>query len=213
MPSQAAAVVFQPSMISGSSERRWIVACGPAVCRDASILLTLELDPAEVDVDLPPGTRDAGINSFCQLAGCGPARGGGFRAGAVAERTFDGHYDGVNAMMVTSGEVLELEFRNGREVRVTDHMFEALRLLRPALIDVARRAGTITYLEAARKTCNAYVPNGLGPLLDVLTIDCFRREEPSLAPLVVRQDDCEVGDAFVGDPVAGRAECYEYWKA
>ena len=60
-------------------------------------------------------------------------------------------------MMVTSGEVIELEFRNGRKVRVTEHMFEALTLLRPALIDVARRGGTITYVEAARTTCNAYV--------------------------------------------------------
>lgn len=58
----------------------------------------------------------------------------------------------------------------------------------------------------------AYPPIGLGRLLDVLSVECERRQEPSLASLVVRRETGEVGAAFVGDAEGEREECYRYWR-
>ena len=71
----------------------------------------------------------------------------------------------------------------------------------------------MTYGQASTACEGAYIPQGLGPLLDVLSVDCDRRGEPSLAALVVRKDSFEVGDSFVGDAAASRADCYKHWQA
>ncbi|WP_433017599.1 hypothetical protein [Kribbella sp. CA-294648] len=113
---------------------------------------------------------------------------------------------------VSPGEIVALDFRHGIEVRVTDHMYRALRLLRPVLIDVARGSGTMTYGEASTACDDAYLPRGMGRLLDVLSVDCERRGEPSLAALVVSKAHGEVGDSFVGDAETARNECYTYWN-
>lgn len=44
--------------------------------------------------------------------------------------------------------------------------------------------------------------------MDILSIDCQRRGEPSVAALVVRKDK-EVGYAFVGGPALTRQACYD----
>jgi hypothetical protein len=118
----------------------------------------------------------------------------------------------VDSMKIKAGETLTLDFRNDMKVRVTDHMLHALTLLRPALIEVARHGGTMTYGEASSVMNRAYAPNGLGRALDALSIDCERRGEPSLAALVVHKDSGEVGSSFVGEPAAARSECYQRWK-
>lgn len=118
----------------------------------------------------------------------------------------------MDNLKVAPEEVVALPFRNGKKVRVTHHMYDAIRLLREHLKGVARRGETITYGEASEVTNDAYIPQGLGPLLDLLSIDCQRRDEPSLAALVVRADDGEVGDSFVGDPQAARDDCYTFWQ-
>src|SRR5262245_9848562 len=115
-------------------------------------------------------------------------------------------------MKIEVGETLTLEFRDDMKVRVTDHMLHALCLLRPALIEVARHGGTMTYGDASSMMNRAYAPNGLGRALDALSIDCERRGELSLVALVVRKDSGEVGSAFVGDPASARSECYRRWK-
>jgi len=50
-------------------------------------------------------------------------------------------------------------------------------------------------------------------VLDVLTIDCRNRREPSLAALVVHKGgDGDVGSGFIGDAAAERNECYRHWQ-
>ena len=60
--------------------------------------------------------------------------------------------------------------------------YDAIRMLRPRLTEVARRGGTITYKEAAAATGGAYLPQGLGPALDVLSEDCLRRDDRPWLP-------------------------------
>ena len=114
-------------------------------------------------------------------------------------------------LKVSLNEQVFLDFRGGRTVRVTPNMFQALSRLRPALIDVARRRDTITYGEASLATQNAYLPRGMGPMLDVVTIDCTRRGEPSLASLVVTKSGGEVGSAYGAGAVEERRRCYHHW--
>ena len=106
---------------------------------------------------------------------------------------------------------LTVGFRGNAVVQVTDHMVAALERMRAALIVVAQAGGTITYGQLAAATGGAYPPVGFGKALDILSIDCKNRREPSLAALVVRGDDGEVGDAFVGDAAATRQDCYRWW--
>lgn len=120
---------------------------------------------------------------------------------------------GMQQTKVSPGEIVELDFRNGRQIRVTDNMYNALLLLRPALIQTARASATMTYGQASEVCERAYIPQGMGKLLDVLSVDCERRGEPSLAALVVRQDAGEVGDSFIGDAKAARLDCYAHWSA
>lgn len=115
-------------------------------------------------------------------------------------------------LRVSPEEVVLVAARNNKEIRVTQNMYDALTKLRPVLVDAARRGATVTYKDAAIATGNAYLPQGLGPALDVLSEDCFRRDEPSLAALVVRSDVGEVGEAFVGDAEDEREACWRRWR-
>jgi len=118
----------------------------------------------------------------------------------------------MEELRVSPEEVVIVPVRNNKGIRVTQNMYDALRVLRGHLIDAARSKSTITYGEASALTDGAYLPQGWGPALDVLSEDCFRRDEPSLAALVVRGNDGQVGDAFVGDAETEREACFEYWK-
>ena len=120
------------------------------------------------------------------------------------------------ALKVSPEELVTLPWRkddqgNVVEVRVTQHMYDSLCLLRPALKEVARQSTTITYGKAC-EVMSAYSPQGTGDLMDVLSVECQRRGEPSLASLVVRKDTGEVGYAFSGDPARARRECYAFWR-
>jgi hypothetical protein len=110
------------------------------------------------------------------------------------------------------GEVVEIAWRPERPVKVDDRMYEAVTRLRSATIVAAQRRSTLTYGEAEVVLDRLYIARGLGPALDLLSYDCERRGEPSLAALVVRSDSGEVGDGFVGDADAGREDCYRHWK-
>lgn len=98
-------------------------------------------------------------------------------------------------------------------VRVTARMHGALQLLRPALVQAARDRRTLTYGEAAAAAGNAYLARGMGPLLDVVRVDCDRRNEPPLDALVVRTAEGEVGQARLGDAEAERQAVYTHWRA
>ena len=99
----------------------------------------------------------------------------------------------------------------GRTVTVTDLAAEALPWVRAYLIGVARAGGTVTYGEVREDLELSYMARGMGRLLDLLSADCIRRDEPSLAALVVSGSTHEVGEDFEGDAVAEREALYEHW--
>jgi hypothetical protein len=108
------------------------------------------------------------------------------------------------------GDVLPRPSRAGT-VRVTPLMVGVLPRLREVLVDVARRRETVTYGEVARALDHAYLQQGLGPVLDVLAVDCGRRGEPRLDALVVTKGSGEVGHGFDGDAVRDREACWTHW--
>lgn len=112
-------------------------------------------------------------------------------------------------LMLRLGEKVEMK---GRRMTVTPMAFEGLPRVRDHLIEVAKAADTTTYGQLVDDLELQYLPRGLGRLLDLLSEDCFRRDEPSLAALVVSDTTGEVGSDFGGDAVTERTALYAYWK-
>ncbi len=92
----------------------------------------------------------------------------------------------------------------GRIITVTETAFGCLPGVRDHLIEVARSGSTMTYGDLRSDLGLPYRPQGMGRLLDLLSEDCFRRGEPSLASIVVSGSTGEVGSDFDGDPEAER---------
>lgn len=101
----------------------------------------------------------------------------------------------------------------GRRITVTPTAFECLPLVRGYLLRVARTGGTVTYGEVRSDLGLPYAATGMGRLLDLVSIDCFRRGEPSLAALVVSASTGEVGADFDGDAAAERRDLVEFWSS
>jgi hypothetical protein len=99
----------------------------------------------------------------------------------------------------------------GRNVTVTETAFSCLPEVRDHLIRVAKAGATITYGDLQAALDLPYRPQGMGRLLDLLSEDCFRRGEPSLASIVVNASTGEVGSDFDGDPVSERELVYRHW--
>ncbi|NHC45264.1 hypothetical protein [Motilibacter aurantiacus] len=105
------------------------------------------------------------------------------------------------ALTLRRGEKVVLK---GRAVTVTETAYEWLPRVRDHLIEVAEARATITYGELREELGLPYLVQGMGRLLDLLSEDCRRRGEPSLASLVVNASTGEVGHDFAGDPGAER---------
>ena len=120
---------------------------------------------------------------------------------------------GIEGFEVQVGERLPRPSRTGGEVRVTPLMGRVLPRLREVLVGVAARRVTISYGELAGALDHAYLQQGLGPVLDVLAVDCARRGEPRLDALVVRRSAGEVGPGFDGDAASARGACWSHWAA
>jgi hypothetical protein len=99
-------------------------------------------------------------------------------------------------LMLRRGEKISMK---GRTVTVTDTAFECLPRVRDRLIEAALARETVTYGELREELRLPYLVQGMGRLLDLLSEDCFRRNEPSLASIVVNASTGEVGDDFDGD--------------
>jgi len=117
----------------------------------------------------------------------------------------------MGELEVSVGEVLPRTSGTGH-VRVTPLMGRVLPRLREVLADVAGRQATITYGELATALDHAYLQQGLGPVLDVLAVDCARRGEPRLDALVVTRSRGEVGPGFDGDAPRDRHACWRHWQ-
>jgi hypothetical protein len=100
----------------------------------------------------------------------------------------------------------------GRNITVTPKAAEWLPRIRAQLIEVAQAGGTITYGGLKADVGMPHPTNGLGRLLDLLSEDCFRRKEPSLASLVVNGSTGEVGSDFDGDAATERVLVYKRWR-
>jgi hypothetical protein len=111
-------------------------------------------------------------------------------------------------LRLREGEKLQIK---GRTVTVTPTAVACLPRMREHLIEVAKAGQTTTYGELKAHAGLPYAPNGLGRPLDLLSEDCRRRDEPSLASLVVSAATGEVGSDFGGDPVAERVAVYALW--
>lgn len=113
-------------------------------------------------------------------------------------------------LMLRVGETPTLK---GRVLTVTELDVTTLGKVRPYLIEVASSGTTVTYGDLVYELDLPYVPNGLGRILDLLSEECLRRDEPSLAALVVSRSTGEVGGAFIGDPEWERTLLYEFWSS
>lgn len=115
------------------------------------------------------------------------------------------------ALVLKLGEEIPIK---GRIVRVTQDAYDYLPAIRDELIQVAAARETITYGELKARLQLPWAPNGMGRMLDLLSVDCLRRGEPSLAAIVVGQQTGEVGIDFDGDPVAERTRVYSqrHWR-
>lgn len=117
----------------------------------------------------------------------------------------------MDRLRVAVGEEVALDLRGGRTVRVTPHMHEALIRIRAALAATAQARAITTYKALNEAAGHPYALGSLGLVLDVLRVDCIRRGEPPLPALVVRKSTHEVGDGYVGDAPADRADCWHHW--
>jgi hypothetical protein len=113
-----------------------------------------------------------------------------------------------NGLALTIGETVEAK---GRGLRVSELDLVTLPRVRELLITVAGAGITVTYGAMREALALPHPPNGLGRLLDLLSEDCFRRGEPSLAAVVVSQSSGEVGSAFVGNAEEERKLLDEFW--
>ncbi len=100
------------------------------------------------------------------------------------------------------GERIEIK---GRPVTVTPLAWDSLPRVRERLVEEAAARETVTYGELREELALPYLVQGMGRLLDLLSEDCARREEPSLASLVVNASTGEVGNDVDGDAAAERA--------
>lgn len=107
-------------------------------------------------------------------------------------------------LMLTKGEKIPYK---GRLVTVTDTAFECLPLVRAHLIQAAMAGQTMSYGRLRDELDLPHRPQGMGRLLDLVSIDCERRNEPSLASLVVSASTGEVGHDYSGDPVGSASAC------
>jgi hypothetical protein len=112
-------------------------------------------------------------------------------------------------LRLSLGEKVQMK---GRSITVTPSATEWLPRIRDHLIEVAKAGRTITYGGLRSDLGMPHPANGLGRLLDLLSEDCFRRDEPSLASLVVNSSTGEVGSDFDGDAPAERVLVYERWR-
>ncbi|MGK2874159.1 MAG: hypothetical protein ACSLEW_00750 [Nocardioides sp.] len=112
-------------------------------------------------------------------------------------------------LMLREGDQFEMK---GRIITVTKIQAAVGQRVRDELIEVAKRGDKITYGALKHAAGLSHPPNGMGRLLDVISEDCRLREEPSLAPLVVNSQTCEVGADYEGDPVRDRRSVYDYWS-
>ena len=111
--------------------------------------------------------------------------------------------------MLEVGEVVETD-RRRFTVRTAD--LESVERMREYLVDAARAHATVTYGELVREADLPVPPKALGRLLVLLSEDCARRGEPTLAAIVVTAATREVGDGYGPGADEDRTALHRYWR-
>lgn len=114
-------------------------------------------------------------------------------------------------LMLRKGEKVWMK---GRTITVTDTAFDCLPRVRERLFEAGDARETVTYGELREELDLPYLVQGMGRLLDLVSEDCSRRNEPSLASFVVNASTGEVGDDYDGDAAAERTLVFahRYWS-
>ena len=99
-----------------------------------------------------------------------------------------------------------------RRIHVTERDIDAVAAMRAMLIEEAGARATVTYGELVRDLALPTSPKGLGRLLELLSEDCARRGEPTLAAIVVTATTGEVGRGYGGGAAADRQALYRHWS-
>jgi hypothetical protein len=116
----------------------------------------------------------------------------------------------MSGLKLQAGETISVPWR--RPVKVTPRLAETVPLARAALLLVAQLGRTVTYKQLSVAVDRRYSPRSLGNVLDLVSVDCRLRHEPSLAALVLRGDTNEPGDGWIGDAQAEQKLCFEHWS-
>lgn len=159
---------------------------------------------------MPPGPPPPGTH----VMGCGidPVRGTPDReCGECGYQWYSDPTDDNRPVWHREDNV-SIDWRGGKDITITELMRDTLDIVRPILIGIASSGSTITYGELASSSGSRYIPTSMGRLLDVLSVDCRDRGEPSLASLVVSATIGASGSAFVGDDALARSACYWFWS-
>jgi len=98
-----------------------------------------------------------------------------------------------------------------RVLTVTDLDLKSLPPLRAFLIDVATKHSTVSYGQVKSELGLPHPANGMGRLLDLVTIECGRRGEPDLASLVINARTGDVGTQYGKNAAANRESVYRHW--
>jgi alkylated DNA nucleotide flippase Atl1 len=106
------------------------------------------------------------------------------------------------------GESLE---RGEGRIRVSERDVRAVAAMREYLIVEARDGSTVTYGELVRDLGLSTPARGLGRLLVLLSEDCARRGEPTLAAIVVTRATGEVGDGYGQGASEDQRALYAHW--
>lgn len=97
-----------------------------------------------------------------------------------------------------------------RDYTVTPDDLFRVALLRGACVVASWGRSTLLYGDVAPLV--GLATQGLGRALDLLSEDCVRRGEPSLAALLVKQETGLAGAGFTGNDPEEREKCYQYWR-
>jgi hypothetical protein len=108
------------------------------------------------------------------------------------------------------GDVVETD---RRRFHVAQADIDAVVAMRRLLVAEAKAGATITYGEVVRTLKLSVAPKGLGRLLVLLSEDCARRGEPTLAAIVVTQSTGEVGHGYGPEAQDDRRELLDYWSS
>ena len=120
-------------------------------------------------------------------------------------------YDWVQESWLDLGETFH---RTGSlyDGHVTKTDLEWLPAARARLIQAAAQEATITYSKLKAEVGFAHPTHGVGRLLDLITIECGRRGEPSLAVIPVNAATGEVGYLDWRDVKDVRRQVFERWS-